>query len=184
MFEIKTISLKDNRIVNIRLLQQQDAELLYNYLHNLSAESCSRFGPHPFDTESIFNIGNNLLKDDVQRYIALKDEQIIPYMLLKKGTIKADANRYAQRNTFFDETTAFTYAPSVADDYQNSGLGSKMFAVILQYLKQQRCSHIVLWGGVQATNIRAVQFYEKLGFKKIANFWHDNKDNIDMLLNL
>ena len=84
----------------------------------------------------------------------------------------------------FDTNTTITFAPSVADAFQNSGLGSKMFSAILEDLKELSFKNIVLWGGVQATNTRAIHFYEKNGFTRIANFWYDNKDNIDMVLSI
>lgn len=184
MPEVENILLKDGSTIKFRLLQQEDAELLYNYLNTLSAESRSRFGPHGFNRETVYNICNNLDADNTQRFIALNGENIIAYMLLKKGMIPEDAQRYARYNIFFNEHTTVTYAPSVADEFQNSGLGSKMFSIILEKLKQQGYQKIVLWGGVQATNARAVHFYEKHGFAHVANFWHDNKDNIDMVLSV
>jgi len=183
MSEVENIILRNGSNIKMRLLQQQDAEKLYNYLHNLSAESRSRFGPHAFDKETVYNICNNLT-NDTQRFIAFDEEKIIAYMLMKEGMIDTDARRYAQYNMFFDENTTVTYAPSVADTFQNSGLGSKMFSLVLEYIKKQCFHHAVLWGGVQATNARAVHFYEKHGFARIANFWHDNKDNIDMVLSV
>ena len=184
MFKVETLSLMDNRSVTVRLLHKEDTAALYNYLNSLSAESRSRFGPHAFDADTVNSICNNLDNDDVQRYIALSGNDIVAYMLIKRGLIDRDAERYAQRNIFFDATTTVTYAPSVADGFQNTGLGSKMFAVILKQIKLQGTHTIILWGGVQATNSRAVHFYEKHGFDPKGNFWHNDKDNIDMLLNV
>lgn len=183
MQTIAPITLKDNRTATIRLLQKEDAQALYNYLNGLSAESRSRFGPHPFDVDTINNICNNL-HDNVLRYVAIVDDGIVAYMLIKQGMTDADAERYAQHSMFFDSSITVTYAPSVADDFQNSGLGSLMFAAILAQIKLQGNHTIILWGGVQATNARAVHFYEKHGFQRKWNFWYDGKDNIDMLLNI
>jgi diamine N-acetyltransferase len=183
MHTIATISLKDNHTSAIRLLQKEDADALYDYLNGLSAESRSRFGPHAFDRDTIDNICNNL-NDDIQRYVAIAENSIAAYMLIKRGLTDADAERYAQKQLFFDVATTVTYAPSVADGFQNSGLGSAMFAVILQQIKLQGDHTIILWGGVQATNTRAVHFYTKHGFESKGNFWFDGKDNIDMLLNI
>jgi ribosomal protein S18 acetylase RimI-like enzyme len=173
MFQVENILLRDNSIVTMRRLQQGDAGALYNYLSGLSVESRSRFGPHAFDKETVYDICRQP-DGNIQRYITLNGENIIAYMLLKKGMIDADAQRYSQYSMLFEETTAITYAPSVADQFQNSGLGSKMFAILRETLKHQGYHTIILWGGVQATNARAVHFYEKHGFRRVANFWHDN----------
>jgi diamine N-acetyltransferase len=183
IYIMTNIVLNDNRVVAMRLLQQGDANTLYHYLTGLSAESRSRFGPHSFDRDTVNHICNNLT-DDVQRFVSIADNCIVAYMLVRKGMIEGDAERYAQHNIFFDAETTVTYAPSVADDFQNTGLGSTMFAVILQQIKLQGNHAIILWGGVQATNARAVHFYTKHGFEPKGNFWFDGKDNIDMLLNV
>lgn len=183
MHFLATISLKDNQTSTIRTLQKEDATALYDYLNSLSAESSSRFGPHAFDRYTIDYICNNL-NDDIQRYVAVVDNSIVAYMLVKQGLIDADADRYAQKQLFFDRSSTVTFAPSVADDFQNSGLGSAMFEVILQQIKLQGNNTIILWGGVQATNARAVHFYTKYCFEPKGNFWFDDKDNIDMLLYL
>lgn len=183
MHTIASISLKENHTSTIGLLQKEDAAALYDYLNGLSAESRSRFGPHTFDRDTIDFICNNL-NDDVQRYVAIVDNSIVAYMLIKRGMTDADAERYAQKQLFFDRATTVTYAPSVADNFQNSGLGSAIFAVILQQIKIQGNHIIILWGGVQATNARAVHFYTKHGFESKGNFRFDDKDNIDMLLNV
>ena len=59
-----------------------------------------------------------------------------------------------------------------------------MFDIILADLRKKKYKQVLLWGGVQATNARAVHFYEKHGFKNIGSFWHDGKDNYDMVLDL
>ena len=179
------VPVKDNRIVEIRLAQTGDRDLLFNYLQNLSSESRSRFGPHPFDwlaVQAIFDQPD----PSIYRYIALEEltGSIVAYMLIKQGMIDADQQRYAQRNQFFDESTTVTFAPSVADAWQSTGLGSAMTTHIEEDLRKRNIRYIVLWGGVQATNIKAVNFYKKLGYQFIASFWHDEKDNHDMIKEL
>jgi GNAT superfamily N-acetyltransferase len=178
--EIKSLKLKDNREVYLRKLITTDAEMLFQYLCLLSAESRSRFGPHSFDKDTVNNICLHP-QTDITRYIAISGERIVAYMLIQHGLIDADRKRYADKNIFFDETTTCTYAPSIADDYQNSGLGSVMFDSIINDLKAAGDKTVVLWGGVQATNARAVGFYTKYGFQHMGSFWHDEKDNYDMI---
>ena len=178
------IQARDGRTAVIRLLQESDKEALYDYLQNLSPESRSRFGPHPFDQQTIDKICEQPDKN-IQRYIALDESNIIvAYMLIQQGMIEADQQRYAERNQFVDYDTTVTYAPSVADAWQSSGLGTAMVDIIENELKNRGIRHIVLWGGVQATNLKAVNFYKKKGYRYIASFWLDNKDNHDMIKEL
>ncbi len=181
---MKTITLKNGAQVLFRLLVSTDSEALFLYLQNLSAESRSRFGPHAFDQPTIDHICTHHDTDDVMRYIALCNGNIIAYMLVKHGLIEWDSIRFTARSQYFDPITTATYAASVLDKWQNTGLGSAMFELILEDLKKRYFQQLILWGGVQATNDRAVHFYEKFGFKKFGSFWHDEKDNLDMLLEL
>lgn len=178
-------SLRNGRSVEIRLLRKKDNEKLFEYFDKyFSQESKSRFGPHPFDKQTIDNICQHS-NDEISRWVAI-DEQgnIIAYMLIQQGMIDWDKKRYAARNQFYDHTTSVTFAPSVADAWQSSGLGSVMNSVIEDDLRKKNIQHIILWGGVQATNEKAVNFYKKLGYQFIASFWHDGKDNYDMVKTL
>lgn len=178
-------TVRNGKTAEIRLINENDKELLYNYLQLLSPESRSRFGPHPFDWPAIHAIFDQPDKT-IHRYIAIDqtDNSIVAYMLIKQGMIKEDQQRYAERNQFFDDETTVTFAPSVTDAWQSTGLGSVMATFIEEELKKKNIRQIILWGGVQATNVKAVNFYKKLGYQFIASFWHDNKDNHDMVKEL
>jgi diamine N-acetyltransferase len=73
----------------------------------------------------------------------------------------------------------------VADAWQSSGLGSAMYSVIENDIRNNTAfKFIVLWGGVQAGNKKAIGFYEKHGFEHTGSFWYDGKDNDDMVKKL
>ncbi|MGZ8524613.1 MAG: N-acetyltransferase family protein, partial [Chitinophagaceae bacterium] len=150
------VQLRDGRIVSIRPLQTSDKEPLYHYLQNLSAESRSRFGPHPFDEQTIEMICEDPGTDTL-RFIAVGESapEIIAYMLIKQGMIEADQRRYAMRSQFFNDSITVTCAPSVADAWQSSGLGTAMLNSIEAELINKGIRYIILWGGVQASNLKA-----------------------------
>jgi ribosomal protein S18 acetylase RimI-like enzyme len=177
--------LKNGKTVEVRLLAGSDNEKLFEYFDkHFSVESKSRFGPHSFDKNTIDAICQNP-NGEIIRYIAFDDERnIVAYMLIKQGMIEWDEKRYAERNQFYDHHSSVTFAPSVADAWQSSGVGSLMNRIIETGLKQQEIRSIVLWGGVQATNEKAVNFYRKLGYQSLASFRHDGKDNYDMVKEL
>ena len=178
-------NLKDKRSVEIRLLINSDNENLFAYLQNLSEESLSRFGPHLFDKETIDNICGQISNDPL-RYVAIDNSsnQIVAYMVVKQGMIEGDELRYATRNQRYDHDNSVTFAPSVADAWQSSGLGSIMNDVIENDLDKRKIKSIILWGGVQSSNLKALNFYKKHGYQYIASFCHDNKDNHDMVKQL
>ena len=93
---------KNNRIAEIRLVEAGDRDLLFSYLQQLSPESRSRFGPHPFDRPTIQAIFDQA-DASLHRYIALDEDtgSIVAYMLIRQGMIEADQQRYAERSQFF-----------------------------------------------------------------------------------
>jgi GNAT superfamily N-acetyltransferase len=174
--------LRNGKTIEVRLLEQNDKEKLFEYFDQLfSKESKSRFGPHAFDKETVNAICDNL-DEPTTRYVALDGEgNIVAYMLVTRGMIAWDRDRYLKRGQSYDYNDTATFAPSVADEWQSSGVGSLMNNIIEDDLRRRGIKHIILWGGVQATNEKAVNFYNKLGYQFIASFWHDGKDNYDMM---
>ena len=68
--------------------------------------------------------------------------------------------------------------------WQGTGLGFAMASIIEKDLKRKNIRYVILWGGVQAINVKALSFYEKLGYRYLASFWFDDKDNHDMMKEL
>jgi ribosomal protein S18 acetylase RimI-like enzyme len=166
----------------IRGLEPVDFGRLFNYLQNLSEETRRRFGPHLFDKESIVSFYNNPTN---KAYIAQDEEtlEIVAYFIVKNGIVEHDYQRFLAYGLVLDAITDCTFAPSVADLWQSSGVGSIMFQSITADLKQRGVRRIFLWGGVQAENERAVNYYKKFGFRSLGQFFHHG-DNFDMVLDL
>jgi len=173
------IQSKNNRQVLFRNLSSADFDQLYHYLHNLSAETNSRFGPHPFDRDSIAAFYNN--SADRLGYVAIDMEtnDLIAYSIIKIGFLEHDRTRLESYGLLLDNQKDCTFAPSVADAWQGCGIGKHLFYFILADLKSKAISRIILWGGVQANNERAVVYYCKLGFKTLGQFQY-NGENYDM----
>jgi diamine N-acetyltransferase len=177
-----TITLRNQEPVTLRLLTAGDEENLFQYLYHLSPESRSRFGPHPFNRETVHTICQTL-PGDTHRFIAQQVSTgfIVAYFLVKQGMIDFDRERYAARQQYFNNAATVTYAPSVADAWQSTGLGTAMNCYIEHELSEAGVRTVILWGGVQATNEKAINYYKKMGYQYQASFWHDGKDNYDML---
>jgi ribosomal protein S18 acetylase RimI-like enzyme len=179
--------LRSGEEITLRPLHSDDATRLGDYFRSLSAETRSRYGPHPFDQETADAICAGLATDDVLRITATvatgTETRIIGYFLLKRGVWEDDSKRYEQLGIPLNPETDCTLAPSVSDDYQNQGIGSILMSHVLQIAPRIGRRRVVLWGGVQATNVRAVHFYTKSGFRKVGEFFTD-KPNFDMILDL
>lgn len=165
-----------------RKLISTDLDNLLNYLHSLSTETKSRFGPHPFDRDSVISFYNC---EDVVGYVAIDTatNSLSAYTIIKKGILQHDKERLLNYNYPGIETNCCTFAPSVADNFQSKGIGTKLFDYILSDIHSWGVNKIILWGGVQAANEKAVNFYRKKGFIPLGLFEY-NGTNIDMLLEI
>jgi len=174
---------KNNRQILLRKLIPADIDNLYTYLQNLGPDTIKRYGPHKFDKQSIAELYQN--DGNHTAYIALDIEtsQIIAYSVIKAGYLEHDRHRLQSYGVTPDNTTDCTFAPSVADQWQSLGVGNSLFQFMLADLKAKGIKRIILWGGVQSDNQKAVPYYLKNGFKKIGRFEH-NGSNEDMILEI
>ena len=171
-----------NDLFEIRRLGRFDFDKLDEYLQSLSPETRNRFGPHPFDRDAVarfYNDSSNL------GYLALHCDSgsVAAYCIVKSGFIEYDIERFRTYGIIPDNSADYTLAPSVADAWQSCGLGSVVLRFILDDLKQADAKRLFLWGGVQAGNLRAVNYYRKFGFRQLGQFFHE-VDNLDMVLDL
>ena len=177
-----TIKAKNGRHVVLRKLNSADFDSLFSYLENLSIETKKRFGPHQFDRQSIvdFYQNKNHLGYIAQDTVTLN---IVAYSIIKTGYLEHDNFRLQSYGWILDNKTDFTFAPSVTDSWQSCGIGNALFHFILSDLKPFEVKNIILWGGVQADNIKAVNFYKKNGFHILGEFQY-NGQNYDMALQI
>ncbi|MFT3682763.1 MAG: GNAT family N-acetyltransferase [Ferruginibacter sp.] len=156
-------------------------DALHVYLSGLSAETKSRFGPHGYDKESITAFYNS--NTGLTGYIAVDSisQKIIAYALSKTGYLWHDLDRLKSYGLQKELDNCCTFAPSVADAWQSRGIGKILFNFILEDIKTHGVKYIILWGGVQATNEKAINFYKKYGFKTLGSFEY-NGNNLDMVM--
>jgi ribosomal protein S18 acetylase RimI-like enzyme len=177
------IKAKNNRQVLLRKLIPEDIDKLCAYLQHLRPDTTKRYGPHKFDKQSVTELyqdgGNHTA------YIALDIEtfEIIAYSVIKAGYLEHDGYRLQSYGLIPDNTTDCTFAPSVADQWQSLGVGNSLFHFMLADLKEKGMKRIILWGGVQSDNQKAVYYYLKNGFRKVGQFEH-NGPNDDMILEI
>jgi len=168
--------------ITVKKLQSSDLDALLHYLHNLSSETKSRFGPHPFDAEGLIQFYND---NSITGFIAIDQysNTVIAYSVVKDGLLHHDKNRLNGYGYPGMENNSCTYAPSVADNWQGKGIGKRVFDYVVEDCKQKGTKRIILWGGVQSSNNKALHFYQKQGFVTIGQFEY-NGLNQDMLLEL
>ncbi len=171
---------KDTSQITIRKFQPSDNDQLVGYFSWLSEETKSRFGPHRFDKQSIADIYSDHRSLGYVAIDNLKDE-IVAYAIVRIGFLEHDRDRLESYGLILDTETDATIAPSVADEWQSCGIGNCMFHIILEDLKSKGIQRIILWGGVQCSNEKAVNYYKRNNFRILGEFEYHGT-NYDMIL--
>jgi diamine N-acetyltransferase len=176
----------NTQFIQIRLLKFDDSERLFKYCNELSDLTKSKFSPHEFDEETIENICRNIGKDDSFRFVAITTdtEQMIGYFIAKHRVSENDKSRFLQNKTHLISEECSSIAPSVADDYQGSGVGKALFKFMIDYLREQQKDHLILLGGVQKENEKAIGFYQKMGFQVAGEFDRNGVMNLNMWMSI
>jgi ribosomal protein S18 acetylase RimI-like enzyme len=165
-----TLVLPDDQSVTFRLLRADDGVLLGQYFNGLSDETRQRFGPHPLDQATANQLCATLNYAETLPFVVVDHDQIIAYIILLPGLKDFDAVRFEQAGYPLAADKDCTIAPSVADAYQNRGLGKCATRQAITVAKRLDRRWLILLGGTQASNARAVHFYHKLGFETISTF--------------
>lgn len=174
---------KNNRPVTLHRLQPLDRDDLYDYLQHLGDATRKRFGPHAFDWASITRFYHPSERNTGYIARSVETGEIVAYAILKSGFLEHDAPRLRSYGLQLSPHSDSTFAPSVADAWQSEGLGNMVFQFILDDIRDTPVERIILWGGVQSDNEKAVGFYRKNGFVALGQFRNDVL-NDDMVLYL
>ncbi|MBN1401081.1 MAG: GNAT family N-acetyltransferase [Anaerolineae bacterium] len=182
------IELYDGRQALVRPLRADDVELLSSYFAHLSETSRRFYGPHRFDRETAERLCADADEPEAVRFVALLegncDTEMIGYMILSRDIGDQDRERYGNE---LDYDHCACLAPSIADAYQNQGLGTRMARHVLHCAKAMGLRQVILMGGVVDKNLRARRLYERLGFRYVRKFWTHGREtllNHDMVIDL
>lgn len=170
-----TLVLRSGVGATLRCLRDDDAELLGAYFATLSPRTRDFYGPHRFDQETADRLCRETRTDTevVRLVVTVPDGDgalIIAYFIVGFRTQDADVKRYAARGTPLDDRTDAYLAPSVSDGHQNTGVGSAVMGHVVPWLRGLGRRRLVLLGGVQQRNERAIAFYRKWGFRIVGDF--------------
>ena len=164
------LALPSGVAVMFRPLLPEDSQLLGDYFQSLSAETRQRFGPHPLDRSTADQLCATLNYAEVLRLIVVTTDQVIAYFILQLSVTEHEQRRYAERGLSLDPATDCTCAPCVADAYQAQGVGSAVMPLVVDVARRLGRRWLVLLGGTQASNQRALHFYRKHGFQTVGTF--------------
>lgn len=149
------------------------------YLSGLSESTRKWFGPHDFQWNGLTDFYTDK-RNTGYTLVDLAGDGVIAYAVVRQGYVYGDFDRYQRYGIDPDQDYDCSFAPSVADTWQSKGIGNMLLQHILKEVKRKQFRRMVLWGGVQEDNDRAVRFYLKNQFRMAGNFFH-NGNNRDMI---
>ena len=101
------------------------------------------------------------------------------------GIPAGDLARFHSYGIPLSESTDFRFGPCVRDELRGTGLANALMPLVVDVATFFNKSRILLWGGVFLSNIRAIRFYEKHGFRQAGEFLNAEGERcVDMLLNI
>lgn len=171
--------------IDISVAKKPDAENILSYYAQLSEASKKKFAPHPFTKEYL---ERPILESKEYIPLIAKDNtanKVIGYAITQLWVFDYDIARWeTYGQSIENESKEYAcFAPSVADAAQHTGIGQQLLEQSIAELKVKGYKYIILWGGVKCTNIPAVRFYLKNGFKLMGHFDYEG-GNYDMLLTI
>lgn len=153
----------------LRRLCTHDAAALESYFGSLSSESKHRFRPHPLTAEAARQLCAAAASPTL-RIVIEQAGKLVAYFILDPQVPVHEATRYARFGIALESGKDFLFAPSVSDGHQNKGIGSLAMPHVLRLARQSGARSLVLMGGTQDGNARAIAFYEKFGFERVGGY--------------
>lgn len=174
-----------NHSIHIRIANKSDAVNIASYYLQLTDAAKKKFAPHDF---SVDYLSKNILENNDYVSVIAEDEStknILGYAVTQLWIFDYDINRWSTYHIPIknEDRKYCCFAPSVADKYHHTGIGSHLLQFTKSILKEKSIDFILLWGGVKCYNIPAVRFYLKNKFKLIGHFEYEG-GNYDMLLSI
>ena len=170
----------------IRPLTSKDVTALGSFLEGLSSRTrhFSTFEGH--DVKAAQDLCDAIGKYDKLRFVLeAAPDKIVGLLEMSLDIPKGDAERYARAKISLSSETDCRFGPTLADQYQNKGLGTSSMAFIVDVARELGKERIVLWGGVREDNESAIRFYEKVGFTHVCECKReDGVTSLDMMLEI
>lgn len=180
------IPLENNEYIILRPIQHTDIDMLTIFLKNLSEETRKNYTLNSYDEHAAQEFCDAINRYDKLRFLLVKEssDECIGIFEYSLDIPKGDEIRFKRYNIQLDSETDCRMGPCISDAYQNQGLGSIIFPYLIKITRKIGKKRMILWGGVFTDNKKAVAFYEKNGFRKLGSFVKDNRDSLDMIIDI
>jgi len=178
---------KSGETMILRPLAPDDAQALTGFLENLSEQTRGFYRLKSYDAIMVKEMCDAIGNYDKLRMVVTDERKrrlagIFEYSF---DIPDGDKERFRNYGIRLDSKTDCRMGPCMADGYQNRGLGSALFPRLIDIVRRFGKKRLILWGGVFEKNGRAINFYEKNGFRKLGMFENrtDGK-SVDMIIDV
>lgn len=181
-----SISLTTHERLLFRPLVPVDIDLLTEFLEGLSLETRKLSTFDSYDSNMAAEFCEAIDKYDKLRFVLVNEKgQIVGLVEFTLDIPIEDIERYTAYGVSIIPQITCRFGPTLADTYQSRGLGSLLFPFVIKIARALGKQRIILYGGVLADNVRAINYYQKHGFVKSGTFINnDKKETVDMILDL
>lgn len=166
----------------LRPLTHDDETLLQSFLANLGPATKEVYRSHETATE----LCDAIDRYDKLRFVLEDSRTIVGLFEYSFDITEGDIDRYTTHGIRLYRETDCRFAPCLADEYQNRGIGADVFDKFKDLAPRFGQRRIILLGGVFVSNTRAIRFYEKVAFVFAGRFVSEKskKTSQDMILDL
>lgn len=169
----RAVTSSSGETLTFRPLLPDDDARLAEFLANLAPQT-QAFSTFPsYDLAMAQELCAAIARYDKLRWVATARERIVALFELSFDLTADDLARYHSYGIRLDTATDCRFGPTIADDYQNRGLGSRLLLHVFDLARRFAQQRMILWGGVMAHNHRAIHYYQKHGFR-IAGAFHND----------
>ena len=159
--------------LTFRPLLPDDDLRLAEFLAALSPQTRA-FSTFPsYDLATAREMCTAIARYDKLRFVATTSERIVALFELSFDLTADDLVRYHSYGIPLDTATDCRFGPTIADDYQNRGLGSLLLPYVVDIARRFGQRRMILWGGVMANNQWAIHYYQNHGFQIAGEFHND-----------
>ncbi|MEU4271690.1 GNAT family N-acetyltransferase [Streptomyces sp. NPDC026092] len=182
----RRLALNDASEVVFRPLVRTDADRLAAFLAALSPESRRLSTFDGYDLATAQDMCDALARYDKLRLVLeeVPSGRIVGLLEFSLDLHPEDVTRFLEAGIHLAPTDC-RFGPTLADDYQERGVGTRVFPLVTDVARRFGRKRIILWGGVLADNPRAIRYYRKNGFHLAGSFTGaDGLRSLDMILDL
>lgn len=177
----------DGENLIIRPLESTDVDALAQFFHALSPQTRYFATFEDDDGTTAQEWCDAIARYDKLRFVIQPQgsPRIVGVLEFSFAITEADSLRYTAYGITLDAQTDCRFGPTLADDYQNRGVGTLVLPFSTEVARRFGKRRMILWGGVYTDNERAIRYYEKNGFRRVGTFADPHGlESLDMLLDL